>query len=187
MSRRLLVLLLIPALALVAWALALQLPRWIAPQPNWFTLGTPALCAAVDTLRLYSGQRGEADSNIGSNAARTAAEQIIAQHYDTPAITFSEPLAVHASLPNTERHGYYIVTAELPDAAAVIFLDAQNGEARAVITTPRSETVTCDFDIRTALVDAVRSPPVILLAAYLLLTALALATWRRLQAKGKRS
>jgi hypothetical protein len=185
LSRRLLVLLLLPALALVVWALASQLPRWTAPQSNWFEPNTPAVCAAVDSLRLYSAQRSEPSESFGSDAARSSAEQIFAQHYDSPAITISEPLAVQASLPGTERGGYYVVTAQFDDAAAVMLVDAQTGEARAIITTPLSETVTCDFDTRAALVAGVRSPPVLLFAAYVLLTAAVFVGWRLLQAKGK--
>lgn len=187
MSRRWLVLLLTPALALVVWGLTSQLPRWLAPQPTWFAADTPAVCAAVDSLRLYSAQRSEPSGSIGNDAARSSAEQIFAQHYDSPAITISEPLAVQASLPSAERGGYYVVTAQFDDAAAVMFVDARSGEARAVITTPLSESVTCDFDTRAALLDAVKSPPVILLAAYILLTAPALVAWRLLYAKGKHS
>jgi hypothetical protein len=185
LSRRWLVLLLLPALALVVWALASQLPRWTAPQPDWFAPNTPAVCAALDSLRLYSAQRGGTDGNIGSGAARSTAEQIFAQHYDSPAITISEPLAVQASPPGAERGGYYVVTAQFEDAAAVMFVDNRSGEARAIITTPLSETVTCDFDTRAALMAAVRSPPVLLFAAYVLLTAAVFVGWRLLQAKGK--
>lgn len=124
---------------------------------------------------------------MGSTAARAAAERIISEHYDSPASAIGEPLEIMAALPGKERRLHYLITARLPDAATVILLDAITGEARAVITAPLTETVTCDFDTRAALVDAIRSPPAILFAAYLLLTAFALAAWRLLYAKGKRS
>ena len=178
-------LLILPALALIVWGVAAQLPRWTAPQPNWFAAGTPALCAAVDSLKLYQGQRGDGNG-IGSAAAEEAATLAIREHYGASASDLSEPLAVQATLPGEARQAYYVVTAQLSDAAAVIYVDAGSSDTRALITTPADETVNCEFDRRAALVAAVRSPPTILLGVYILLTAGALVARRLLQAKGKR-
>ncbi len=179
-------LLILPALALLVWGVTAQLPRWTAPQPDWFTAGAPGVCAAVDSLRLYQGQRSNPAQGIGRAAAEEAAARAITEHYDSPAPTLSEPLAVQAMLPGTTRQAYYVVTAQLDDATAVIYIDAESGDTRALITSPEAESITCVFDTRAALVEAVRSPPAILLGAYILLTAGALFARRLLQAKRKR-
>ncbi|MFN8448133.1 MAG: hypothetical protein U0521_05985 [Anaerolineae bacterium] len=98
MSRRLLILLL-PALALVVWLVAAQLPRWTAPVPGWFAPGTPGVCAAVRSLALYDARRVDPASGLGREAAQSAAEQVAADHYDAAPLGVSEPLAVEASLP----------------------------------------------------------------------------------------
>jgi hypothetical protein len=180
-------LLILPALALIVWGVGVQLPRWTAPQPDWFAAGTPGVCAAVDSLRLYQGQRSNITGGIGREAAVSAAEQAVAEHYETPALAFSEPLAVLATLPeDDEQQTFYLFTAQLDNATATIYIDADHGDTRALITTPEDETVTCAFDTRAALIEAVRSPPTILLGAYILLTAGALLARRLRQAKGKR-
>ncbi|MEP7292325.1 MAG: hypothetical protein ABI835_11105 [Chloroflexota bacterium] len=177
-------LLLLPALALIGWGIAAQLPRWTAPQPAWFPAGTPGVCAAVEALRVYEAVRVESDGT-GVEAARSAAAQVVSEHYDTEALAFSEPLAVQAALPGDQRRSFYVVTAKLSAATAILYLDAESGEARALITTPDSETSACDFDVREALIAAVKSAPTILLGAYILLTAGALIVRRLVSAKGK--
>lgn len=171
MLRRLLILL--PALALIVWLVAAQLPLWTAPQPDWFAPGTPGVCAAVESLTLYSARRVDS-AGIGREAAQAAAGQVIAAHYGMPPLVVSEPLAVEAALPGSDRRAYAVVTALLSDdappgsganTAAVIYLDAA-GEPRALLTTVDDSAASCDFDVRAAVVDAVKSPPLLLLAAY---------------------
>lgn len=161
---------------LVIWLVLSQLSRWMVPQPNWFPAETPGVCAAVSSLALYAGQRG-AVSGIGPIAARTAAAQVFAQQYDAEATDLSEPLAVQANLPGEPRQALYLVTARINHAAAVVYLGANDGTPRALITTPDANDVTCAFDVRGALVAALRSPPMIMLGAYLLFAAVFVG-WR---------
>ncbi|MFN8448132.1 MAG: hypothetical protein U0521_05980 [Anaerolineae bacterium] len=65
----------------------------------------------------------------------------------------------------------------------MIYLDAATGEPRALITATDDPAATCDFDVRAALLAAVKSPPLILLVAYVVLVA-GVALVRR-AAKGK--
>jgi hypothetical protein len=192
--RRLLLILALPPLALILWLVAAQLPRWTAPQPGWFTGGedTPGVCAAVGSLALYGASRGDPSAGIGLDAARTSATKVVAEHYDAAALALGDPLAVQAALPNTERRAYYVVTALLTqDAlpkAAVIYLDAATGEPRALITATEDPAVGCAFNLRAALLDALRSPPALALGVYLVVViggALLLLAARRL--RGRRS
>lgn len=190
MSRRLLIplLLLVPALLLLGWLVLAQLPRWGAPQPNWFPAGTPGVCAAVNSLKLYAGQRG-AVGGIGPLAARAAAAQVFAEHYGAQAITLSEPLAVQANLPGEPRQPLYLVTGRINDAAAVLYLGANDGTPRALLTTPDADDANCAFDLRGALVAAARSTPMIALAVYVLLIAALVAVRffrNRIRVKGTR-
>lgn len=186
MSRRLLILLL-PALALVVWLVAAQLPRWTAPAPGWFARGTPGVCAAVRSLALYDARRVDPADGLGREAAQADAERVAADHYDAAPLDVSEPLAVEASLPGAPRSVYSVVTVRLSDAApekaAVIYLDAATGEPRALITATDDPAAICDFDVRAALLAAVKSPPLILLVAYVVLVA-GVALVRRI-ARGK--
>ncbi len=175
MLRRLLIALLIaaPALALIVWLVAAQLPRWTAPQPGWFAANTPGVCAAVASLRLYQGVRADA-SGSSSDAARAAASKIAADYYDASAQAVSNPLAVQAALPGHNRQTVYLVTIGLSDSkAAVIYLDAANGNPLALITANDDSAARCKFDVRAALVAAAKSPPVPLLIAYGLLIIIA--------------
>lgn len=173
MSRRLLILLL-PALALVVWLVAAQLPRWTAPAPGWFAPGTPGVCAAVRSLALYDARRVDSADGLGREAAQANAERVAADHYDAAPLAVSAPLAVEVSLPGAPRRVYLVVTVRLsdvvPEKAAVIYLDA-DGEPRALITATDDPAATCDFDVRAALLAAVKAPPLILLIAYVVLVA----------------
>lgn len=172
MPRRLLILLL-PALALIVWLVAAQLPRWTAPQPDWFAPDTPAVCAAVQSLALYDARRVDPADGIGREAARADAEQMIADYYDAPPLAVSASLAVEAALPGGERRAYFVVTARLTDAApeqaAIIYLDAATGEPGGLITATVDPAATCDFDLRGVLLAGLRSPPLLLLIAYSLI------------------
>lgn len=167
---------------LIGWLIAAQLPRWTAPQPNWFAANTPGVCAAVSSLAIYSAARGDPNAGIGRQGAQSYALQVVAEHYGITALHLSEPLAVQATLPSEERHAYFVVTARLsddtPPTAAVIYLDATTGEPRALITATEDLTQTCDFDLRGALLAALRSPPPLLLGVYVLTAAGALAVWK---------
>jgi hypothetical protein len=177
-------LLLLPALALVVWLVSAQLPLWTAPEPHWFAPGTPGVCAAVESLKLYEGQRSAA-SERGAQDARSIVGQLAANTYEGGALALSEPLIVQATLPGDERRTYSLVTAQLSgDAAAVVYVDAESGEARAVITTVENASVRCDFDLRGALITAVRSLPMMLLAAYAVLTVVGLIVWWLWHRKG---
>lgn len=167
MSRRLLtaIIMLIPALALIVWLVAAQLPRWTAPQPNWFSGDPPGVCAAVESLKLYQGVRTDANG-ISSDEARAAAAHIAADHYGVSAQTVSDPLAVQATLPGQPPQTVYLITVGLSDGkAAVIYLDAADGKPLALITAVAS-AARCNFDVRAALVAAAKSPPVPLLITY---------------------
>lgn len=178
MSRRLLILLL-PALALIVWLVAAQLPLWTAPQTNWFAQGTPevsttpGVCAAVESLTLYGGTRTN-PAGIGREAAAARAAQVVTEYYDTAALTVSEPLAVDATVTD-ERRAYFVVTARLTDdeppgslanTATVIYVDAETGEPAAVITALDDPAADCDLNLRETLVTALKSPPTLLLVAY---------------------
>jgi hypothetical protein len=173
--------LLLPALALVVALIATQLPRWTAPLQTWFAPDTPGACAAVQSLKLYAGSRANL-TGIGREAAQIRAEQLVAEYYDVVPLAVSEPLAVEATLPDESRRAYYVVTARLTDSAppgsqantaAVIYLDAETGDPRALITATNDPAADCDFDVRRALVAALKSPPLLLLFAYIALAAAA--------------
>ncbi len=184
---RTLALILLPALALIIWLVAAQLPRWTAPQAGWFAPDTPGVCAAVESLRVYQAQRAD-PTGIGVDAARAAAEQTVEAHYDAPALELGEPLAVDAALPGEVRHRYYVIAARLSDTLprkiAVIYVDADSGAPRDLITATEDAAVSCDFDLREALVAAAKSPPLLLLIAYVLIAAGALVVRRLWNAKG---
>jgi len=175
------------------WLLLAQLPRWTAPQSGWFAPETPAVCAAVASLAVYQAQRSDPQNGIGRDAAQSRAKAIAAEHYgdlppDVP-LDVSEPLAVQAALPGDPRSAYYVVTVRLrdetPEKAAIIYLDAATGDPRALITATEEPAADCDFDIRAALVVALKSAPSILLVAYILIAAGALVARRLLNARGK--
>lgn len=173
MSRRLTCFLLpLPALALIVWLVATQLPLWTAPQPDWFAAATPGVCAAVRSLVLSDAARSDPNAGIGAAAAQSAAAQVVSEHYGITALEVGAPLAVQAVLPGTDRRAYFVVTARLSDdtlpKAAVIYLDAASGELRALFTTPDDPAQNCAFDVRGALLAALRSPPLLLLVVYVL-------------------
>jgi hypothetical protein len=181
--------LLLPALALIGWLVAAQLPRWTAPYPYWFAPNTPGVCAAVASLTAAQATRGEPSGGIGRGEALTLAQQIAAEHYDPPPNQFSDPLGVYAALPGDQRRPLYLVTAHLGDApppgtavqaVALIYVDAASGDPVALITATNDATQSCDFDMGAALKAAVKSPPLLLLAVY----TVALILWFFLKTKG---
>ncbi len=174
MSRRFVILLIIPAAALIVWLISAQLPRWTAPQPGWFAPNTAGVCAAVASLTLYDAARG-GESGIGSEAARERAAQVAADYTDAAPLTVSDPLAVEATLPGADRRAVYVVTVGLAkdltlETAAVIYLDAASGDPLSLIaaTEPADGATACAFDLRGALIAALKSPPLLLLAVYTL-------------------
>ena len=190
MSRRLIIWLVIPAAVLIVLLITAQLPRWTAPQPGWFGADTPGVCAAVASLTLYDAVRGGA-SGIGSEAARDRAVQVAADYVDAEALTVSDPLEVEATLPGDERRAVYVVTVGLATdstlaTAAVIYLDAASGDPLSLIAaTEQADGATaCAFDLRGALIAAVKSPPLLLLVAYTLGAAGLLAARWILKARG---
>lgn len=164
--------LLAPAVALIAWLVVAQLPRWTAPTRGWFAPETPGVCAAAASLAVYQAVRGGSPDAISPDQARAVAEAVAGAHYDAPVTQVSAPLAVWATLPEAggERRAYAVVTARLgndaPEKAAVIYLDAGSGEPRALLTAVEDPAAACDFDLRAALVAVAKSPPLLLLAAY---------------------
>ena len=172
MSRRLVFLLTLPALALLVWLVTAQLPRWTAPQPGWFAPETPGVCAAVASLSLAAAVRVNPDANNGKNAALETAAQVINDVYGVSTLKISEPLAVQATLPGSERRAYFVVTAQLTADAlpktAVIYVNVDSGEPRTLLTSVDDPALNCGFDVRAALVAALRSTPLILLAVYVL-------------------
>ncbi len=90
----------------------------------------------------------------------------------------------------SQRRALYLITARLGDdpptgssvrPAALIYLDAANGDPAAVITTLDDPAQSCDFDMGAALKAAVKSPPFLLLALYAVAL---LAGWLVLRIKG---
>lgn len=174
MRRALIVLVLIvPALVLIGWLIAAQLPTWTAPQANWFAADTPGVCAAVDSLVLYHASRANV-GGIGRDAAILDAAQVVTSHYDFGTAARpthrSEPLGVQATLPGDQARAYDVLTMALSDDAlpkiAVIYLDAATGEPRALLTAIDDPARNCALDVKAALLAAVKSLPLILLAAY---------------------
>jgi hypothetical protein len=173
--RRLLIVfgLAIPALVLIGWLIAAQLPRWTAPQANWFVPNTPGVCAAVDSLVLYGATRANV-GGIGRDVAILDAAQVVQTHYEfgTAALpsSRSEPLGVQATLPGDLPRTYYVITMALSDdplpKAAVIYLDAATGDPRALIMGIADPAANCDLDVKAALLAAAKSPPLILLVIY---------------------
>jgi hypothetical protein len=180
--RRLLIafVLAVPALILIGWLVASQLPRWTAPQANWFPPNTPGVCAAVDSLVLYQATRADV-GGIGNfvdagGAAQLVitedAAQFVKLHYGFGASVHpsSVPLGVQATLPGDQPHAYYLVTMRLSDNAlakvTVMYLDAQTGDIKALITAIADPAATCNLDVKAALLAAAKSLPFILLAGY---------------------
>lgn len=191
MSRRFVIWLIIPAAVLIIWLISAQLPRWTAPQPGWFVSDTPGVCAAVASLTLYDATRGSSGDAIGSEAARSRAAQVAAEYTGAEPLAVSEPLAVTATLPGDQRRAVYVVTVELAAAApletdAVIYLDAARGDPLRVIaaTAAADGAAACAFDLRGAVVAAVKSPPLILLVIYTFGAALFVAVRWLLKARG---
>ncbi|MBI1258023.1 MAG: hypothetical protein GC204_11180 [Chloroflexi bacterium] len=163
----------LPALILIGWLVATQLPRWTAPQANWFPAKTPGVCAAVDSLVLYQATRADV-GGIGRDTALDDAMLVVVEHYKLNAsdiaLTDRAVLSVEAALPGDQRRGYYVASIRLNNdplpKAAVIYLDAESGDPRALITATEDPNENCDFDIKAALLAAVKSPPLLLLLAY---------------------
>ncbi len=200
--------LVIPAIVLIAWLIVAQLPRWTAPQPGWFAPmpqggTTPGVCAAVASLKLYSASRINPADGIGIEAARERANEIAAEHYSARVITVGTPLAVEAALSGSARQALYLVTLRLEAEAsdetngsslrtdAVIYLDAVSGSPLRLITAledstgeATAEAKACAFDVRAALIAAIKSPPLLLLAAYILVTSGLLAVRGLFKARG---
>lgn len=167
MTRRTLslIVLALPAFVLAAWLVVSQIPRWGAPQSDWFPAGTPGVCAAVSSLTLYQGNRW-AVAGIGPLAAQQAAAQVLEQHYGAPGTEISHPLAVQATLPGEPRQAYYVITARVGQAGAVLYLRMGDGSVGTLITTPTADDTHCAFDLRAAAVAALRSTPLVLLIVY---------------------
>ncbi len=152
---------------------------------------TPGVCAAVASLTLYDATQSSPADGIGREVAQERATQVAADYTDANVIAVSDPLAVQATLPGAKRRSVYVVTVELAadsslETAAVIYLDAASGDPLRVIaaTEPAGDLSGCDFDLRAALVAAVKSPPLILLVAYTLGAAGLLAMRWLLKARG---
>lgn len=181
------ILLALPAFVLAAWLVVSQIPRWGAPQLDWFPAETPGACSAVSSLTLYQGNRW-AVMGIGPQAAQAAAAQVLEQHYSTPATDISHPLAVQATLPGEPRQAYYVVTARVGDAAAVLYLRMGDGSVAALTTTPSADDTNCAFDLRGAAVAVLRSTPLVLLVVYCsfaIIVVVVSFVRRRIRAKGK--
>lgn len=189
MTRRTLsfILLALPAFVLAAWLVVSQIPRWGAPQINWFPAETPGACAAVSSLALVQGNRW-AVMGMGPRAAQAVAAQVLEQHYGAPASSISLPLAVQATLPGEPRQAYYVVTARVGQAAAVLYLRMGDGSVGTLITTPTATDTNCAFDLRGAALAALRSTPLVLLVVYssFAIVVLVVSFVRsRIRAKGK--
>ena len=195
MRRALIGLILIaPALVLIGWLVAAQLPRWTAPQANWFAPNTPGVCAAVESLTLYGAQPDNV-GGIGRDAALTDGVKIALQHYSIPdgvSILYQNwpALGVQATLPGEKRRGYYVVVVPLNNdllpKAAIVYIDAATGAPRTLITAIADPAAVCDFDMKAALLAAAKSPPLILLVAYGVITTGGLVAWRLFMKKGRR-
>jgi hypothetical protein len=177
--------LIVPALVLIGWLVSAQIPLWNVPQERWFSVSTPGICAAVDSLKLYDGQRADV-GGIGRDAALADAAQVALKYYTSPppagAAFFLAVLGVEATLPAQQRQGYYVVVAPLSSSplpkAAVMYLDAQTGDVKALITAIDDESATCVFNWYPALLAAVKSPPLLLLVTYgVLVVAGLVARW----------
>jgi hypothetical protein len=180
-SRRVVALILpLPALALIAWLVVSQLPRWTAPQANWFPPDTPGACSAVSALTVYGAVR-VGQTGIGRDAALQSAQRALTDYYDTLALNVGQPQPVRATLPGTSPADYYIVTAQLDDAplptVAVLFLDAASGDPRSLITASDDPSLDCSLDVRAVVIAALRSPPLIGLVVYVGIVAIGLVIW----------
>lgn len=189
MSRRRIAFLIpLPALALIAWLVVSQLPRWTAPQADWFPPETPGACSAVASLAVYNAAR-IGQTGIGRDAALESAQRTLTEHYETLALDVGQPLPVRAALPGQPPAEYYVVTARLDDAplptVAILYLDAASGEARALLTASDDPALDCSLDVRAALVAAVRSPALIGLAAYVGMVVGGLVVWWLLKRRAK--
>lgn len=153
----------------MVWLVSEQRPRWTAPQADWFPPETPGVCAAVASLAVYHAEQ-IGQTGIGRDAALQAAQRALTDHYETLAVAVGQPQPVRATLPGQAAAAYYVVTAQLNDAAlptvAVAYLDAGNGELRSLITTSDDPALDCSLDVRAALLAAARSPVLSGLVAY---------------------
>ena len=158
----------VPALILLGWLIAAQLPIWTAPQPDWFAPDTHGVCAAVAALRTYNAARANDTPPVASVEAVRRADALFEQHYQQTATGLGDPLLVRARFPNAERLAWLFTAGLSEDGAAVTYIDAQTGEPLALITalSPANE---CALNIRRALIDAVKSPPFLLLVGYIAL------------------
>jgi hypothetical protein len=184
----------VPALVLIGWLISAQLPRWTAPQANWFAPNTLGVCSAVDSLKLYDASRADV-GGIGRDAALVEAAQATAQHYtgqiapDTGiSIKVSPAVGVQATLPGDQRRGYYLVimplSADALPKVAIVYVDAQTGDIKALITAIDDPAANCEFDVKAALLAAVKSPPLLLLVAYGVLVVVGLVAGWLLRRRG---
>lgn len=160
-------LIVLPALILLGWLIAAQFPIWTAPQPDWFAPDTPGVCAAVAALQTYNAVRAGDTPAVSSAEAVKRAAAVVERHYRQTAAAVSNPLLVRARFPDGERLAW-LLTAQLERGAAVTYIDAQTGEPLALITA-LSPANDCILNVRRALIDAVKSPPFLLLAGYIVL------------------
>jgi hypothetical protein len=176
----------LPALLLIGWLIAAQLPHWTVPQANWFPPNTPGVCSAVDSLVQYSATRASV-GGIGGKEAASRAAQIILAYYSLPVIGDMilvsgdySALGVEAALPGKPRQGYYVTTEWLSGdrltKVAVLYLDAQTGKTAALITAVDDPARNCALDVKAALLAAVKSPPLLLLVGYTALVVIGLTT-----------
>lgn len=161
-------LIVLPALILLGWLIAAQLPVWTAPQPDWFAPNTSGVCAAVASLQTYNAVRANDTPTVAAAEAVEHAAALVERHYPESAAAVSDPLLVRARFADGDRLAWLITAQIAEGGAAVTYIDAQTGEPLALITalSPASD---CSLNVRRALTDAVKSPPFLLLAGYIVL------------------
>ncbi len=144
----LVVLLLLPALALIGWYVVEQLPAWQIPA--WIQPSNPdaarGSCAALATMRTY-GATFASDSTVLSAAdSRAKADALVSQQTDRPPGSYADtrgPALVRATFPDVGQRLAWLNVAALDDPktdpnarlgkAAVIYLDAQTGDPLAFV------------------------------------------------------
>lgn len=185
--------LILPALLLGGWLFYEQWPLWTAAHPGWLPEGAPGACAAVASLRAFNAERASEGAAVTPLEARQLAGRLTEAHYDLDAPpVYADPVLVRADFPNAGRRLAWLYTAALPGEsvppkAAVVYLDAENGGALALITGVQGGE-TCTLDLRALLRRAMRTTPALALAGYVGLVAVGgiiFVVYRRIIWRGK--
>lgn len=161
---------------MLVWLISEQLPIWTAPQTYWLTPTSgayaPAACEAASLLRAFNGTRGQPGQPMFEQAARATALGRAESIYG-PGLRYSVGSAdLFTVALMGEKYISWLVTVRVesesaPERAAIVFVDAEGGRTiDAFSVTQANDPSTCQFDARRALIDMLRSAPVLIIAGF---------------------